>query len=225
MKHLSASNIRAGLNLGETEKNILKLSTEPSGDERIKNFFLNAIDKRSTEYKELYDSIIKNDGSMIYKDQKSIHSVCEGLKAYEFYSFTGVVIPKTNDIVVTKDTELIFVNHFQLSFEEFCSNFMEAQSFAGNYNKPFFSYNFVGIGKFSINQISTLYPMVLSSRLNLEFFFIFFENLLASVENIIHGELETELSSQKSYLSDHDREYHKSFIEKAKRNSDNVNSL
>jgi len=203
MEHLTGINIRTGLNeLNLPVKEIFRIKTAESGDPRIKELHDIGSKKALLKYPDLEKSIDTNN-SMVYTDKKSAHKLTENLTAYVFDSYIVYRnINKGHKILCEKTLEIEFINSELLSFDSYCSNLMTAQAFSGNYSPPVFLYPFIGIGDFTLEEYANTHQMVVNTNCNMILFFVYYKNILSSIDSFISAQYEEDIKSQKKYINE-----------------------
>lgn len=199
MRHLTGKNIRSGIELEVPIEDIFTPDAESTGDIRAKIFF----EKENNNEKQDADflKLIKEHELIEYKEflvEKNLNPTLKVAVYNEYHlTYNRFSNQKFQCVVIT---ELIFYNTEELSFEDFCFNFMTAQAFSGNFPQLNFQHHFTGIGKFDINSAAAIFPLAIAGNLSLEFFFIYYKGILASIENIITGSIDKDLEAQKEYV-------------------------
>ena len=214
--NLNALNIRSGLELEVSVENIFKIKTDSEGNIKAKEFFLSKNKDSNLILKDL-----DSDGFMIFDDVKTKKELNPTLDCYLYNSYV-VYLKEFNqnskeyDLGVHKNFELLFVNKEQLSLDEFCENFMEAQSYSGNFQKPEIAYPFIGCGNFDLIEYAKFHELVSYSNVNLINFYIFHHNMLASVGHFVGGLFEHDIEQQKKYITTEEEKYLKNLAESQK---------
>jgi hypothetical protein len=202
MEHLTGINIRIGIEeLNLSIEEIFKPKTEQQGDERLK-FFYEEGKSFLIKHPDLKDEINANQ-ICIFSETKQPYKLTETLTAYVYDTYVAYSNKSNNNkIVCEKTVDIEFYNSAQLSFNEYCFNLMTAQAFSGNYEHPFYMYHFIGIGDFSLEEYASIHQLVVNTNCNMVYFFLYYKNVLASVENFITAGYEDDIKKQRKYLND-----------------------
>ncbi len=178
------------------------MSTDPKGDERIKELYQEGNKKTFAKYPDLESFIDENDFIQC-GDKKTIHKLNSTLTAYvyDIYS-TYRNFSRGQKIVTEKTLEIEFVNSEALDFDSYCENIMTAQAFSGNYSTPIFLYPFIGIGSFSLDEYAYIHQLVCNSNLNMSFFFLYYKKILSSIDSFLGVNYEDDVRAQRKYLNE-----------------------
>lgn len=199
---LKSLNIRKGLELEVPVSDIFSIDIEPAGDRRAMEAYEEGWEVFSEKHKDIHDVIQKEDGIM-YSTIKIMHKVGKSLNAYVFDSYLICRDPDENEkIIVDKTTEIEFVNTKILTIEEFFTNLMEAQAFCGLHKNPMFKYRFIGTGNFDMSDYIESHPLASHSNMHFLDFFVFHKKVFSTIGRFISGLCETDIKSQKEYLTD-----------------------
>lgn len=203
MKYTTGINIRKGLELEVAIDEIFMPDLTPQGDVRSKQFFeFHDTNKDvSGMDKEFYSDLKKNE-VIHYREFLTKADLSPSLSVFVFSNFTSSYsrFLKTK-FDVRSYNDLVFVNNKKISFEDFCFNFMMAQAFTGNFPQTDIQHEFTGVGDFDIETIASVYPLVAAGNCSLEYLFINYRGIMASVQKIINGLIEGDINDQKEYLS------------------------
>lgn len=215
---LTGINIRSGLELEVPVNEIFNVNIAPEGNIIAKIYYESESKKDKKLIKEIREQFEK-DQFINYNDIKISHKLNDSLTCYVYDSYFMYEDEiKKNSIIVEKNTELLFVNTELLDYEKFCSNFMAAHSFSGNFNKPEFNYPFIGVGNFDLDEYLPLHPLCCYSNLNLVNFFIYHRNILSSIGYFICGLFENDIREQRKYINDQEYKQLLSLVRKHKKN-------
>jgi len=196
MEHLTGINIRSGMDLNVPLKDIFKTSLEPSGDHRIKEMYYDG-GKHSLKRYPLIDKEIIKHGFITFADYKT-----DTLTAYAFDSYIAYKHAMDNKIVVDKFTDIEFVCSELMSLDKYCFNVMTAQAFSGKYKSTQFLYHFIGIVNFGLEDYLAIHPMIINSNMNMVHLYMYYRNVLVSVDNLFAGQYEKDVRDQKKFLSE-----------------------
>lgn len=214
---LTGINIRSGLELEVPVADIFNVSVAPDGNILAKHYFESNNRKDKALTKEI-KNILETDQFISYTDLKINHQLNESLSCYVYDSYFIYEDEKNrNKINIEKTIELLFVNTELLNFEQFCQNFMLAQSYSGNFSRPEFNYPFVGVGNFDLEDYISLHPLCSYSNLNLVNFFIYHKKILSSIGYFICGLFENDIKEQRKYISEAEYKQLLSLVKKQKK--------
>lgn len=203
MEHLTGINIRSGLeDLDLTVKEIFKVRTEPFGDQRIKELFIEGTTVTFKKYPD-FEALIDKEDYMQFEEARIPHKLNNTLTAY-VYDYYGTYrnLTKSRKITCEKGMKIEFVNDAKLTFDQFCQNLMLAQAFTGRYDKPEIPYSFIGLGNFSPHEYADIHQLAIFANIHMLFFFIYYQNILSSIEDLITAAYEDDIRTQKKYLTD-----------------------
>lgn len=204
MEHLTGINIRSAVEeLSLPIKEIFKINTGVEGDKRIKELCLEGNKKTFVKYPDLQNVIIDSKHELFFSEKKTAHKLNDTLVAYIFdYYYAYQDMDKNNKIICEKTSEVQFVNTEILEFDEYCFNLMTAQAFTGNFNSPDYLYPFFGIGSFDLSEYANVHQMIMNSNCNMNYFFVYYKKILASINSFISAGYESDIKSQRKYLTD-----------------------
>lgn len=215
---LTGINIRSGLELDIPVSDIFKVNIAPDGNIIAKNFH-ESPDKKNKALSQEIKKILNNDQFIAYNDIKISNKLNESLTCYVYDSyFIYQDEKKNNKIVSEKNVELLFVNSEKLNLEDFCKNFMLAQSYSGNFSKPEFNYPFIGVGDFDFDNYIDLHGLCVYSSLNLVNFFVYHKKILSSIGYFMCGLFENDIREQRKYITEQEYKQLLNLVKKHKRN-------
>lgn len=215
---LTGINIRSGLELEVPVSDIFNVNIAPDGNILAKNFHESA-DKKKKSLVDEIKKFLDNDQFLAYNDIKISQKLNDTLTCYVYDSyFIYNDEKKNNKIVSEKNVELLFVNNKKLTLDEFCKNFMVAQSFSGNFCKPEFNYPFIGVGDFDFDNYIDLHGLCVYSNLNLVNFFVYHRKILSSIGYFMCGLFENDIKEQRKYITDQEYKQLINLVKKHKRN-------
>ncbi len=219
MNHLNGKNIRSGLELEVPVEQIFAINLASEGDIRVKNCENSSIKEQEKDF----INALKRDGIQTYKEHINTNQLNETMlvSVFKIHTVTFSKYNK-NQFDYYKDIQLVFTNNKIVSFEEFCFNIMTAQAFSGNFPQSPDFHLFNGMGDISIEEIAGVYPLIVSGNCTLDYFFIYYKNILSSVSKIFNGTMGDDVKSQKSYISD--KEY-KALLKEVNEQKKEVNRI
>lgn len=199
---LTGINIRSGLELEVPVSDIFRVDVAPDGNILAKIYY----ESNGKKNKKILDEVrshLQKDQFLSYNDLKISQKLNDNMICYMYDSyFIYEDDKKNNKIMAEKNTELLFVNTEILNFENFCQNFMLAQSFSGNFSRPEFNYPFIGVGNFDLEDYIPLHPMCIYSNINLVNFFVYHKKILSSIGYFICGLFENDIKEQRKYITE-----------------------
>lgn len=219
---LSGIEIRSALELEVPVSDIFSVNIAPEGNILAKYFHDSENKKDKKLFQEVCDTIDKNE-FINYTDIKIINKLSNDLNCYVYDSYFVFEDEfNNNKIKVEKTTELMFVNTEYLNFDQFCNNFMLAQSFTGNFKKPEFNFPFIGVGNFDLEDYIPLHNLAAFSNINLINFYVYHKNILSSIGYFICGLFENDIKDQKKYITDQEYKSLISLVKRQKKSLMNV---
>jgi len=214
---LTGINIRSGLELEVPVSEIFSVNIAPDGNILAKQYF-NATNRKEKKLLGEVKKQLETDQIILYNDLKINQKLSDSLCCYVYDSYFIYEDEKNNgQIKVEKNNELLFVNTELLNFEQYCQNFMIAQSFTGNFERPEFNYPFIGVGSFDLDEYIDLHPLCSYSNLNLVNFFIYHKKILSSIGYFICGLFENDIKDQRKYVNEDEYKQLMNLVKKQKR--------
>lgn len=202
MDNLDSLNIRKGLELGIEVADIFRISTETKGDIIAKEICEVGWQKYQLDNPESFDYISKCNG-LIYTSKKEEIKISDNLIAYVFNSYLVDIDTSDDEPEVIADicNEIEFLNTEILNFDQFCENFMLAQSFTGKYEKSIFKFSFYGYGDFTLEEYLYTHRMIVVSNLHALNFFITHKKILSGIGSLVTGLYRSDILRQREYLT------------------------
>ena len=193
-------NVRKGLELEVPVSDIFKIDTKKQGNIIAMELYSDESKKVPSDVEKLFDK----EREIIYITESEKHNINKNLFAYtrEIY----IIREDENEygrkrIEKDKFEEVDFVNTKILSYLDFSKNVMDAHAFSNNYKSEFRN-AFIGVGKFKFENYLKSNELLAFSNLHFLDFFIFKDNVLASIDNISMANYFKDIREQKEYLSE-----------------------